>query len=211
MTITEKVVEVNKILDGFGEEAIQEEKRPWGSLWGYKPQYLIDAVNSVLKEDGWGYKLITIQTTPLDNGRITAVAQIEVYIKIGETLVNKGPQFGVSTNYPGDAEKGAITDGIGKGLSLWGIGSKAYKGLLGLTKREPVGQQEVAEQQGKPKKVEPVARERENEVRPPSKPQSVLLKKLADERGVAVPSVSSREEADREIKRLMALPVSVSE
>jgi len=207
MTITEKVVEVNKILDGFGEEAIQEEKRPWGSLWGYKPQYLIDAVNQVLKEDGWGYKLITIQTTPLDNGRTTAIAQVEVYIKIGETLVCKGPQFGVSTNYPGDAEKGAITDGIGKGLSLWGIGSKAYRGLLRPTKEPVVEKKE--EQQEKPKQVEPAAIE--GEVRPPSKPQSVLLKKLADERGVAVPSVSSREEADREIKRLMALPVSVSE
>ncbi|GEM_PF-1289384 len=207
MTITEKVVEVNKILDGFGEEAIQEEKRPWGSLWGYKPQYLIDAVNQVLKEDGWGYKLITIQTTPLDNGRTTAIAQVEVYIKIGETLVCKGPQFGVSTNYPGDAEKGAITDGIGKGLSLWGIGSKAYRGLLRPTKEPVVEKKE--EQQEKPKQVEPAAIE--GEVKPPSKAQLVLLKKLADERGVAVPSVSSREEADREIKRLMALPVSVSE
>lgn len=205
MTITEKVVEVNRILDGFGDEAIQEEKRPWGSLWGYKPQYLIDAVNSVLKEDGWGYKLITIQTNSLDNGRITAVAQIEVYIKIGETLVNKGPQFGVSTNYPGDAEKGAITDGIGKGLSLWGIGSRAYRGLLRPTK-EPIVQQEVAEQQEKPKKVEPVAREEEGEVKPPSKAQSALLKKLADERGIAVPSVFSKEEANKEIKRLMAIP-----
>ncbi|HRR95434.1 MAG TPA: Rad52/Rad22 family DNA repair protein [Candidatus Ratteibacteria bacterium] len=205
-TITEKIVEINKILDGFGDEAIQEEKRPWGSLWGYKPQYEVDAVNQVLKEDGWGYKLITIQTTPLDNSRITAIAQVEVYIKIGDTLVCKGPQFGVSTNYPGDAEKGAITDGIGKGLSLWGIGSKAYRGLLRPMK-EPVDKQEekVAEQQEKPKREEPVA---EGERRLPSKPQLVLLKKLAFERGVAVPSVSSREEAGREIKKLMALTVS---
>ncbi|HRR97055.1 MAG TPA: Rad52/Rad22 family DNA repair protein [Candidatus Ratteibacteria bacterium] len=205
MTITEKIVEINRILDGFGDEAIQEEKRPWGSLWGYKPQYLIDAVNQVLKEDGWGYKLITIQTTPLDNGRTTAIAQVEVYIKIGETLVCKGPQFGVSTNYPGDAEKGAITDGIGKGLSLWGIGSKAYRGLLRPTKEPVVEKKE--EQQEKPKQVEPAAIE--GEVKPPSKAQLVLLKKLASERGVEeVVSVSSKEEADREIKRLISLPVA---
>jgi len=205
MTITEKIVEINRILDGFGDEAIQEEKRPWGSLWGYKPQYLIDAVNQVLKEDGWGYKLITIQTTPLDNGRTTAIAQVEIYIKIGETLVCKGPQFGVSTNYPGDAEKGAITDGIGKGLSLWGIGSKAYRGLLRPTKEPVVEKKE--EQQEKPKQVEPAAIE--GEVKPPSKAQLVLLKKLASERGVEeVVSVSSKEEADREIKRLISLPVA---
>ncbi len=206
MTITEKVVEINKILDGYGDEAIQEEKRPNVSLWGYKPQYLVDAVNQVLKEDGWGYHLITIQTTPLDNGKITAIAQVEVYIKIGDTLVCKGPQFGVSTNYPGDAEKGAITDGIGKGLSLWGIASKAYRGLLRpTTKPESVEKPQQKQVQEKIE-VEPVVVAKV-EVRPPSKPQQVLLRKLASERGVEVPDVSSNEEANREIKRLISLPV----
>jgi len=209
MKIDEKIKKINEILDSYGDEAIQEEKRPGGlSLWGYKPQYLIDAVNEVLGPDGWGYKLISIDTTPADNNKISAVAQVEVYIKIGETIICKGPQFGVSTNYKGDAEKGALTDAIGKGLSLWGIGSKAYRGLLRPTSQPTTGPTQV--QETKPEKPEPQKEEKNGSPKPPSKPQLVLIKKLAFERGVEVPKVESKEEADREIRRLMGLPKKVN-
>ena len=68
MNLKEKIEKINKILEEYGEEAIQEEKRPWGSLWGYKPQYLIDAVNEVLGVDGWGYKLVG--RNPLKTGQV---------------------------------------------------------------------------------------------------------------------------------------------
>ncbi|MEM4134436.1 MAG: Rad52/Rad22 family DNA repair protein [Candidatus Micrarchaeia archaeon] len=201
--IREKVRKINEILEKYGDEAIQEEKRPWGSLWGYKPQYLIDAVNEVLGEENWGFKLVSLTTTPGDNGRITAVAQVEVYIKIGDELVCKGPQFGVSTNYPGDAEKGAITDALGKGLSLWGIGSKAYRGLLRPTAQNSPSP-EVPKESPQPQEV-PKETPNLNSLKP-SKPQLVLIRKLAQEKGVEVPEVSSKEEASKIIKELMALP-----
>jgi hypothetical protein len=209
MTLREKIEKINQILDGFGDEAIQEEKRPFGSLWGYKPQYLIDAVNEVFGVDGWGYKLIEMKTTPADGGKITAIAQVEVYIKVGDSLICKGPQFGVSTNYPGDAEKGALTDGIGKSFSLWGIGSKAYRGLLrpsgngnanSQKEEKPAPQEEKEANSETPQPTQsPV---------PPTKQQMALIKKLCAERGVEVPpDVHTKEEASEKIKELLKIKV----
>jgi len=200
-SLKEKIEKINEILDGFGDEAIQEERRPFGSLWGYKPQYLIDAVNEVLGIDGWGYKLIEMKTTPVDGGRITATAQVEVYIKIGDSLVCKGPQFGVSTNYPGDAEKGALTDGIGKSLSLWGVGSKAYRGLL---RPSGNGNANFQKEENPAPDEKPAPQPQSQSPEPPTKQQTALIKKLCAERGEKVPEVHTKEEASQKIKELLS-------
>jgi hypothetical protein len=212
-TLKEKIEKINQILDGFGDEAIQEEKRPFGSLWGYKPQYLIDAVNEVLGIDGWGYKLIEMKTTPADGGKITAIAQVEVYIKVGDSLICKGPQFGVSTNFPGDAEKGALTDAIGKSFSLWGIGNKAYRGLLrpsgngnaNSQKEENPAPDEKPASQEKEANPETPQPTQSQSPEPPTKQQMALIKKLCAERGVPEVEVHTKEEASEKIKELLKI------
>lgn len=135
----DKVDQVNSLLAEQGKAIVQRKQvgsQP--ALYGYKPQYLFDAVNKVFGVQNWHYKLHEIEVIPhSDDGKSgQIVAKLEVFMRAKEDdeFFSKGIQYGQSTivhGNVGDATKGSITDGLGKGFSLFSIGSKAYRGELG--------------------------------------------------------------------------------
>lgn len=144
-----KIKQINKILDDQGDSIIQKKTVGNQTTYGYKAQAVFDAVNEILGPENWMFEVLdqSVVATPytLKNGTEKvleqAIAEVAVYFRLDSGWFCKGPQIGQSqvvNGNVGDARKGAITDAIQKGMSLWGIGSKAYRGDLRLTK--PKGQ-----------------------------------------------------------------------
>jgi recombination DNA repair RAD52 pathway protein len=139
------VAEINEVLDDFGEDAIVEDKgSPFGGV-GYSWQYLCDAVNDVLGPDGWSYDLLDL--TVAEKGKsFYAEARIQLYVNLTglRGALDKGPDRGAKgvtvgscqNIGRGDAQKGAITDALKKGFSLFSIGNKAMRGDLGNNKKK---------------------------------------------------------------------------
>ena len=134
LTITQKVEAINAQLRAFGREAVQEIKmmkdgQVIGQVrYGFKPQYVFDAVNNVLHPENWRYEVVSKEI--FDN---QVVAEVKLFLRAGEEWFCKGSQTGqmqIIKKNVGDAMKGAITDALQKCLSLLSIGSDAYKGLL---------------------------------------------------------------------------------
>jgi len=134
LTITQQVEAINAQLRAFGREAVQEIKmmkdgQVIGQVrYGFKPQYVFDAVNNVLLPENWRYEVVSKEI--YDN---QVVAEVKLFLRIGEEWFCKGSQTGqmqIIKKNVGDAMKGAITDALQKCLSLLSIGSDAYKGLL---------------------------------------------------------------------------------
>ena len=134
ITITQKVEAINAQLRVFGREAVQEIKmmkdgQVIGQIrYGFKPQYVFDAVNNVLLPENWRYEVVSKEI--YDN---QVVAEVKLFLRVGEEWFCKGSQTGqmqIIKKNVGDAMKGAITDALQKCLSLLSIGSDAYKGLL---------------------------------------------------------------------------------
>ena len=135
LTITQQVEAINAQLRAFGREAVQEIKmmrdgQVIGQVrYGYKPQYVFDAVNDVLLPENWRYEVVSKEI--FDN---QVVAEVKLFIRTGQNeWLCKGSQTGqmqIIKKNVGDAMKGAITDALQKCLSLLSIGSDAYKGLL---------------------------------------------------------------------------------
>jgi hypothetical protein len=134
LTITQQVEAINAQLRAFGREAVQEIKmmkdgQVIGQVrYGYKPQYVFDAVNNVLLPENWRYEVVSKEI--YDN---QVVAEVKLFLRIGEEWFCKGSQTGqmqIIKKNVGDAMKGAITDALQKCFSLLSIGSDAYKGLL---------------------------------------------------------------------------------
>ena len=130
-TIEDKVKAVNKVLqDGVpGNISIDN----YSGFTGYKPQYLIDAMNAVFKIGQWGFEEVAseIVTHQADKGTSSlAIAQVKVWIKDIEFKPVGYGQSRVTKGDAGDAKKGAQTDAIKKALSYFSIGNRAYHGLL---------------------------------------------------------------------------------
>jgi len=133
-TIAQQVEAINAQLRAFGREAVQEIKmmkdgQVIGQVrYGFKPQYVFDAVNNVLLPENWRYEVVSKEI--YDN---QVVAEVKLFLRVGEEWFCKGSQTGqmqIIKKNVGDAMKGAITDALQKCLSLLSIGSDAYKGLL---------------------------------------------------------------------------------
>ncbi len=97
--------------------------------YGYKPQYVFDAVNSVLTPENWRYEVVCKEI--FDH---QVVAEVRLYIRVkDDEWICKGSQTGqmqIVKGNIGDAYKGATTDALQKCLSLLSIGTDAYRGLL---------------------------------------------------------------------------------
>jgi len=130
-TTEEKIKAVNKVLHDGEPGNISYDS--YSGYTGYKPQYLIDAMNAVFRIGQWGFEEIAseIVSHQTEKGNSSlAIAQVKVWIKTidfmpvgyGQSRVTKGDQ--------GDAKKGAQTDAIKKALSYFSIGNRAYHGLL---------------------------------------------------------------------------------
>lgn len=130
-----KVQAINEILRGIGKPAVQEIKmigkdgKIMGQVkYGYKPQYVFDAVNDILGAEDWRYELLKEEIFDSQ-----AVAEVKLYLKVDGEWLAKGSQKGQSQivkGNVGDAQKGSITNALLKCLSLISVGSDAYKGLL---------------------------------------------------------------------------------
>ncbi len=125
---------VNEILDSYGSKALQEVPARGRKLIGYIPQFLIDALNSVTTLWSYDYKLISLEEKEVvrksGNKEKVYTATVEVSLWILDERLKKTQIGGGENVTPADAIKGAITDAIGKCLSLYSIGSKAYRGEL---------------------------------------------------------------------------------
>ena len=128
------VHEINETLRSYGKAAVQEVKmskdgKVIGQIrYGYRPQFVFDAVNAVLLPEKWRYEIISKE---IFNQQ--AVVEVKLFIRIGDQWLCKGSQIGqmqIIKENIGDAYKGAVTDAIQKCLSLLSIGTDAYRGLL---------------------------------------------------------------------------------
>jgi len=133
--LTKMIEGINKELRALGREAIQEIKmmkngQVIGQVrYGYKPQYVFDAVNSNLLPENWRYEVISKEIFDKQ-----VVSEVRLFIRVKDAeWICKGSQTGqmqIIKGNVGDAYKGSITDAIQKCFSLLSIGSDAYKGLL---------------------------------------------------------------------------------
>lgn len=131
---SQKIEQINARLRSFGREAVQEIKmmkddQVIGQIrYGYKPQYVFDAVNEILQPENWRYEIVSKEIFDLQ-----AVVEVRLFIRVADEWLCKGSQTGqmqIVKKNVGDAYKGAITDAIQKCFSLVSIGSDAYRGLL---------------------------------------------------------------------------------
>ena len=133
--LTKQVEEINAVLRGFGHAAVQEIKmmkdgKVIGQVrYGYKPQFVFDAVNSILLPENWRYEVVSKEIYDSQ-----VVAEVRLFIRVNDDQwICKGSQIGqmqIVKGNVGDSFKGAITDAIQKCLSLLSIGTDAYRGLL---------------------------------------------------------------------------------
>src|SRR5437763_351841 len=129
-TIEEKIKAVNKILQEGEPGNISVDA--YSGFTGYKPQFIVDAMNAVFGIGGWGFDEMQTALEGLNDKGLPslAVGQVKVWIKgidfhpvgWGQSRITKGDI--------GDAKKGAQTDAIKKALSYFSIGNRAYHGLL---------------------------------------------------------------------------------
>lgn len=175
------VAEINKKLDDFGDKAISADLySPFGGV-GYSWQYLCDAVNEVLGPDGWSYDLLDLtveEKTRYDEKKkkdvttFYAEARVQLYVNLtglrgtlekGPDRGAKGVTIGSCQNIGrGDAQKGAITDALKKGFSLFSIGNKAMRGDLGNNKKKSSKPASKPAQAAEGKKQSPPAKQSKN-------------------------------------------------
>lgn len=134
-TFTQKVDAINGLLRSLGRAAVQEIKmtNKNGNVigqvrYGYRPQYVFDAVNTIIGPENWRYEVLSREIFDAQ-----AVVEVRLFIQTDAEWICKGSQTGqmqIIKSNVGDAYKGAITDALQKCLSLLSIGCDAYKGLL---------------------------------------------------------------------------------
>jgi len=131
-TNKEKVEQVNEIL--AKGEPVNVSKDTYTNYTGYKPQYIIDAMNDVFDIGGWGFAEMQThthsETVSEVRKPILALSRVEVFIKGVEFRPQAWGQSRITRGDVGDAKKGAQTDAIKKALSYFSVGKKAYIGKL---------------------------------------------------------------------------------
>jgi hypothetical protein len=130
-TIEEKIKAVNKILQEGEPGNVSNDN--YSGYTGYKPQFIIDAMNIVFKIGNWGFAEVSeeIVTNTTEKGTSSmAIAQVKVWLKTIDFAPVGYGQSRVTKGDLGDAKKGAQTDAIKKALSYFSIGNRAYHGLL---------------------------------------------------------------------------------
>ena len=130
-TIEEKIKAVNTILHDGEPGNISQDN--YSGFTGYKPQFIVDAMNAVFKIGQWGFEEVTneLVTSQGEKGTATlAIGQVKVWLKDITFMPVGYGQSRVTRGDIGDAKKGAQTDAIKKALSYFSIGNRAYHGLL---------------------------------------------------------------------------------
>jgi recombination DNA repair RAD52 pathway protein len=130
-TIEEKIKTVNKILQEGEPGNISIDN--YSGFTGYKPQYIIDAMNIVFKIGSWGFEEVGAEIVSHQTEKGTssiAIAHVKVWLKGIDFQPASYGQSRVTKGDVGDAKKGSQTDAIKKALSYFSIGNRAYHGLL---------------------------------------------------------------------------------
>lgn len=129
-TIEQQVKEVNEVL--MKGEPNNVTVDTFSNTTGYKPQYIIDAMNAVFGIGKWGFSEISNDFADKDEtGKPKmAIAQVEVWLSGIEFKPRAYGQSKITRGDFGDAKKGAQTDAIKKALCYFSIGNRAYHGLL---------------------------------------------------------------------------------
>lgn len=154
--ISQKVEQINAKLRTFGSAAVQQvmfkdrDGKVIGQVrYGFKPQYVFDAVNEILQPENWRYEIVSKEIFDFQ-----AVVEVKLFIRTADEWICKGSQTGqmnIVKKNVGDAYKGAVTDAIQKCFSLVSIGSDAYRGLLeSVYKKQPGNRSPVNNSQPEP-------------------------------------------------------------
>jgi hypothetical protein len=128
MTFIEKIKEVNTILEKGEKDGNYTSDHK--GYTGYKPQCVIDAVNSQFCGE-WSMEIVEKQTYPTKNKKGEEVKNAFVTVRL--TLMNS--KIETMASHPilddvGDAFKSAQTDALKKAFAHFSIGRRAYLGLL---------------------------------------------------------------------------------
>ena len=124
VSLFDKVITINRLLEEQGASIVQKILMPGNRiLYGYLPQAVFDAVNSVLKPEGWYY--VVVEPVVYESDVV-----VKVIVKIGARECEHFGGMRVINGDHGSAYKGAVTDALQKALSMFGVGSKAYRGEL---------------------------------------------------------------------------------
>lgn len=118
------------------KEALRLSKQEDGTIWTlYGYQFILNRLNKVVGFEHWNIKIIdTLQTEKSSNLWLVALL---IELSLGNyvaghfvPLVSK-ISFGSGTDgLLGNAKKGALTNGFKKVAAMFGIGKKAYEGLI---------------------------------------------------------------------------------
>jgi len=125
----ENIKKINEILKA-GEEKGNFSNDHKGYT-GYKPQSVIDAVNTELL-GRWNLAVTTKETYPTKNkkGEDVKNAFVTIRLTIGDTFIDSMASHPILDDV-GDAFKSAQTDAMKKAFAHFSIGNRAYHGLLG--------------------------------------------------------------------------------
>lgn len=128
--ILEKIQRVNKrLLDGEPGN-ISENKYSSYASSGYRGQALIDAMNCEFL-GAWGFEELSCELAYDENGKpIMALAHVKVWIAGIHSEFPAHGQCNIRNGDIGDAQKGAVTDALKKGLAYFSVGNRAFHGLL---------------------------------------------------------------------------------
>lgn len=132
MTFIEKIKAVNEILkNGENDGNFTADHKGYT---GYKPQYVIDAVNSQFCGE-WDMEIVKMETYPTTNkkGETVKNAFVSVRLTLNDRKIDTVASHPILDDV-GDAFKSAQTDAMKKAFAHFSIGNRAYHGLLKITK-----------------------------------------------------------------------------
>lgn len=121
------VAHVNELLEAGEPHNISIDEH--SGYTGYKPQYVVDAMNEAFGLGGWGFEELDSSIDGADKVTLV-VSKVKVWIKDVTFQPAAWGQGRITRGDVGDARKSAQTDALKKALSYFSIGAKAYQGLL---------------------------------------------------------------------------------
>lgn len=121
---------VNKLPKEAVEHAKKEITRKGYDTTGYQYQFLVNVLNEVVGVNNWGYdfKIVKELTGQWPKGGTFHEITLEMEVWILDSKRKAGGGHTSSSYF--DAYKGAITNSIKKTLGMFGIGKKAFEGVL---------------------------------------------------------------------------------
>jgi hypothetical protein len=133
--ILEAIKQVNdRLLKGEPHNITENKYNSYASS-GYKSQSIVDALNCEMGIGMWGFEETDHSLVyDIDNKPTMALSTVKVWIAGVDAQFSAHGQCSIPKGDIGDAQKGAVTDGLKKALSYYSIGNRAFHGLLSTQK-----------------------------------------------------------------------------